>query len=53
MTVITTTPRMLVMRLAAETTIDAYLLMEDETLVALMRDGASYEELLEYATENY
>jgi hypothetical protein len=44
---------MLLMRLAAETTVDAYLLMEDDTVVALIRDGAEYEELLEYVTENY
>lgn len=46
-------PRMLLMRLAAETTVDAYLLEEDETLMTLIRDGAAYEELFEYASENY
>jgi len=53
MTMTLNSPRFLLMRLAAETTVDAYLLMEDETLVALIRDGAEYEELLEYASENY
>jgi len=53
MTMTLSSPRMLLMRLAAETTVDAYLLTEDDTVVALIRDGAKYEELLEYVTENY
>ena len=53
MTTTLNSPRMLLMRLAAETTVDAYLLTEDENVVALIRDGAEYEELLEYVSENY
>lgn len=48
-----TSPKFLLMRLAAETTIDAYLLMEDEELVELIKSGAAYESLLEYCNENY
>lgn len=48
-----TSPRFLVMRVAAETTIDAYLLMEDEGFVELLGSGATYESLMEYCNENY
>lgn len=53
MTMTLNSPRMLLMRLAAETTVDAYLLTEDENVVAMIRDGAKYEELFEYVSENY
>lgn len=46
-------PRLLVSRLSAELFIDAYLLMEDEELVALIKSGASYEELKDYADNAY
>jgi len=48
-----TSPKFLLMRLAAETTIDAYLLMEDEEFVELLNSGATYETLFEYCNENY
>lgn len=48
-----TSPKFLLMRLAAETTIDAYLLMEDEELVELIKSGATYETLLDHCNENY
>ena len=41
------------MRLASETTIDAYLLQEDEDLMELIKGGSSYEMLFEYCNENY
>lgn len=46
-------PKFLLMRLAAETTIDAYLLAEDEELMELIHSGATYEKLFEYCEENY
>jgi len=46
-------PRLLVSRLSAELCIDAYLLMDDEELVALIKGGASYEELKDYADNAY
>lgn len=49
----TTQSRMNLMRLAAETTIDAYLLEEDDNLVALIEAGAEYDALFEYVNENY
>lgn len=48
-----TSPRFLLMRLASETTIDAYLLQEDEDLMELIKGGSSYEKLFEYCNENY
>jgi hypothetical protein len=48
-----TSPRFLLMRLASETTIDAYLLQEDEDLMELIKGGSSYETLFEYCNENY
>jgi hypothetical protein len=41
------------MRLAAETTIDAYLLQEDDELMELINNGTDYEKLFEYCNENY
>jgi hypothetical protein len=48
-----TSPKFLLMRLAAETTVDAYLLMEDEELMELIKAGSTYETLLEHCNENY
>ena len=45
--------RMNLMRLSAETTVDAYLLMEDTELVQLLNGGATYDALLEYVNDNY
>jgi hypothetical protein len=46
-------PRMLVSRLSADLCIDAYLLMEDEELIAMVKRGSSYEELKDYADNAY
>ena len=46
-------PRMLVSRLSAELYIDANLLMEDEELVELIKSGATYDVLKEYADNAY
>lgn len=48
-----TQARLNLMRLSAETTVDAYLLMEDTTIVRLLEAGAEYEALFEYVNENY
>jgi hypothetical protein len=45
--------RFTLMRLAAETTIDAYLLQEDDELMELINNGTDYEKLFEYCNENY
>jgi hypothetical protein len=46
-------PRLLVSRLSAELYIDAHLLMEDEELVELIKSGATYDVLKEYADNAY
>ena len=45
--------RHLLMSLSAETTVDAWLLAEDEALAEMWKDGATYEAMLEYVNENY
>ena len=40
-------------QLSADTTVMVSQLMEDEDLVALVKAGKPYPELLEYVNENY
>ncbi len=47
------TVRHLLMRLSAETTVDAWLLAENEDLAKMYVDGATYEEMLEWVNENF
>jgi hypothetical protein len=47
------TVRHLLMRLSAETTVDAWLLAENEELAEMWKDGATYEQMLEWVNENY
>ena len=39
--------------LSGESTVDFYLLAEDEGLIKLFTNKATYEEMLEYINENY
>lgn len=48
-----TVVRHLLMRLSAETTVDAWLLAENEELAEMWKDGATYEQMLEWVNENY
>jgi hypothetical protein len=41
------------MRLSAETTVDAWLLAENEELAEMWKDGATYEQMLEWVNENH
>jgi hypothetical protein len=47
------TVRHLLMRLSAETTVDAWLLAENEELAEMWKDGATYEQMLEWVNENF
>ena len=49
----TTQTRLTLMRLSAETTVDAYLLEEDTALMALVNGGATYDALFDFVNENY
>ena len=45
--------RHLLMSLSAETTVDPWLLAENEELAELYKSGATYEQMLEWVNENY
>lgn len=45
--------RHLLMSLSAETTVDVWLLAENEELAELYKSGATYEEMLAWVNENY
>ena len=49
----TVAPHQILWRLSDESTVDAYLLAEDEGLATLVKSGAPFEALLEYVNENY
>jgi len=45
--------RHLLMSLSAETTVDVWLLAENEELAELYKSGATYEAMLDWVNENY
>jgi hypothetical protein len=45
--------RHLLMSLSAESTVDVWLLAENEELAELYKSGATYEQMLEWVNENY
>lgn len=47
------TVRHLLMSLSAESTVDVWLLAENEELAELYKSGATYEQMLEWVNENY
>jgi hypothetical protein len=53
MTTLKTPARFMLMQLAADTTVDAYLLQEDDELMNLIEAGFSYEVCLSHVEENY
>ena len=42
-----------IQRLAGETTVLPALLIEDATLVKMIKDGKPYEQLVEYVNDNF